>query len=1546
MRSFAYEYESTFRLLLTQNEFICLASKHFGEDLTELDKLLKQKSCRESCILHYKNGLRFYEQSLQQKVTQERVQKMKLVPHAGTYYTVPLVRRCSVEYHDVRAKLRNDHELLAPVQIVQRLLLRFDAKLGIRLCLERHSSEYGLQYLFTGEVEYPEHVWNDAVQQDALEMKMFRETLKLFGQFPLPTADLLRPCDILDVPSRAWTPHLDATNELTNKPYAMTYKLDGCRGRIAYNTNIVQYYDDLNTYETIDCPWFHQFPNIVFQVEILDNIIVITDIIGAYVVSPSTNFMTELYDTAAISNSGGSYSLYMFEPLSALNALFAMRQSIRQYTVTVRRHKYQLDAQQPIKQVPVEWCHRFKIHFDGFILTSSTNIYKLKAPTIDARLDPNGYMYVQGKPEPVCMKNFKLEKTEQLQFSVNEHGQKLAIKSLSTTVAAAGTANLQHTRRANLQHTRRANSTNAMYVGSNKAHGDTVAKTGRTQVEEANQDINNMALEPNNIYELSIDFKRCTVDHHEYVVLRKRYDRQHASSLQQYAEFLKSVYRVLRVILYMNQSTEKLQGPLWFNTPPATDLLTTLIRTCLVTEPRSDNAAKLPAPQPTTAGHTITEYDVHAQQKQRLRQSIEQKLVDNKITPASLKRFVERQYKWLGDYFMQYVKVFAFIDLLNQTEWQPLKVFLCTGSTEFMALAGLEERQQFLDRLDLNDFYEHVNVLRSGHCDQPDMYGISCWSSNEAPQQAQRRAAKTNSYQRVEQSSILYIDQKRIDALTLENRGGGTASAATHSNRSSANSDFFNSHVFCFLDLYNSGATEYLLATMHTYPVYGVQSLPTSGPSTVTSAAEKVFYLDDDPSIKMFNFKNYWDLMYQLAHVPHVLGQVVRTVLEQYNKFGLGFVVIAFDGVPPPTNTAATVGNLSSNEAANNNSSSSSGGGIAAAGKLNLNNLLVAHAFLALQTVQAMGTIMLRITHMNEFVHEILTLLSMAFERCTLVRSNVTTNEHEFYFVGQFKHPSGWTIVSQKLYDIRNLLILQKTNNTTLIPNQRPATKTTSNEQATAAALVATQAVQQVLGNGQTNTLWFESPVTVRRREVLLERVRELYRLDVDTLNKRLNYDQPEFQFYDATILRSHYINEWFLNSHYRHWYLMRTNGRNDEWSHRNHQQQQQQQQHKQYPWSRSGGKMITNAHGCGGGGGGSSVDLSGSIGCELGTMDYNRPKLYERYMQNYSFGEDRSTVFAYYNRYGENLKHCHLLKYPNDGDTNLFLIIRSVDCVDRLSGQLQFNHHQQYRYQQYFDDNSGNNLSSSSSSVSSATDHHNHHQSQFADDMYMLNMTTRIECAAPVEFRRLGESFILLALWSPRQRHLRVVDAAYIMNRYIDTEPLLVRRRLCEAFVALTSAALARAQSPTSTIPLTVSTHPMESFLEFSQPTTVHSDDEHDTAEVAAAAATSTIGKSARMMTTSSGLVNNWNYDGVAIAFDEFNINGVSCGREPDTAAAQMTDGRTTTAAIHSARYQFGEHQQLYGINNGPFGGNTVTRRVDKPFWVLITQKCIITSR
>lgn len=344
------------------------------------DKILAKRGYVNKCsVIYYPNDVRVSgDGEIQRKHVKSKYNVLKIVTLPRTTLFLPLTRKMALEYPD-----RLPQNVYRVKLMIVRYVLHTERHTNytVRVCVEKHAcARAGGKYVFTAEVEYSESSFKIYRRLHAIEGEFLNTLTALYGE-ELCEIDFERvysaisPGDIINVPSRVWSRFSDEKAYSQQDVEAVTFKFDGYKGRLVNNgDNNTLFYDDLHNMNVVNCAWFHAFPRLVFQVEIMSTkALILTDVLGAYVGTVDRR------------------NLYMPEPLDVLQFFSTVAASASAQMVDLAAlGVYKLRAQESLTKGCDSWkaiaaTAKTTEPYDGYILTIGNRIFKYKVPTLDVR---------------------------------------------------------------------------------------------------------------------------------------------------------------------------------------------------------------------------------------------------------------------------------------------------------------------------------------------------------------------------------------------------------------------------------------------------------------------------------------------------------------------------------------------------------------------------------------------------------------------------------------------------------------------------------------------------------------------------------------------------------------------------------------------------------------------------------------------------------------------------------------------------------------------------------------------------------------------------------------------------------------------------------------------------------------------------------------------------------------------------------------------------------------------------------------------------------
>lgn len=331
----------------------------------QISSRIYQKLCKKytikynSVIFYYQNSIRavkcgdnFYE--IQNKDCFLKQNVLRFFNNTVPYY---FSRRRSREMQIMKPPDTN----LIIATCYRKIIFYEKNKYGcnnIRVSLDKVAyREKGLPvnlYRIRLEIEYEPHI--PSLEMDNVIDWLFGH----FSEYWTTVPSELSIKEMLLCPSRPF--HYFHQNNI-KEPYNYIRKFDGYRAKVTFKTyNEISYglyVDDLGNIGQVECSELNIFKNVIFQLEMLQNAVILTDILGTYFFN---NLYVPTFQTV----------FDLFEKLSSTSSF--MKSTVGNHSV-----KYPVYFQSPKLQVPDN------LQTDGVILISDQKLFKVKALTFDAR---------------------------------------------------------------------------------------------------------------------------------------------------------------------------------------------------------------------------------------------------------------------------------------------------------------------------------------------------------------------------------------------------------------------------------------------------------------------------------------------------------------------------------------------------------------------------------------------------------------------------------------------------------------------------------------------------------------------------------------------------------------------------------------------------------------------------------------------------------------------------------------------------------------------------------------------------------------------------------------------------------------------------------------------------------------------------------------------------------------------------------------------------------------------------------------------------------
>lgn len=264
--------------------------------------------------------------------------------------------------------------------IIYRKVIYYDEKTKIRISLQENCNVKGSSFFFTAEQEYDYLKINNLIQFERKFFEtVFKKTKGLENINFLNNVDDCNLFDLLSFKPRKFNTFIDPILEKNTKLYKKL-KLDGYRAYIMNNKkNELFYYDTSNNMTIIESNMLDDYNKIIFQLEIVKNYWIITDVVGVKI--KSVQYMPEPFISELIINDINLKS----SNICHKDKIF---QVLKQKLVLLLKPNDKL----------------LSLPHDGYILISPTKILKLKLPTLDIRY-LSGYFILDDVEEVISKYN-------------------------------------------------------------------------------------------------------------------------------------------------------------------------------------------------------------------------------------------------------------------------------------------------------------------------------------------------------------------------------------------------------------------------------------------------------------------------------------------------------------------------------------------------------------------------------------------------------------------------------------------------------------------------------------------------------------------------------------------------------------------------------------------------------------------------------------------------------------------------------------------------------------------------------------------------------------------------------------------------------------------------------------------------------------------------------------------------------------------------------------------------------------------------------------
>lgn len=232
---------------------------------------------------------------------------------------------------------------------IKKIITRFTMyeENSIRIAIEFENNEYFLR----GETEDV----NNLDQFYCLFLSYLKKCsyCNFYDQIPIPSYN--------SITSRKFENfHID----LEINCLAIKYKYDGYKGKIIISGSLGYIFRPVEKTEVVTIDVLKNYDGMVFQIECMDDKIILTDVIGAYI----------------------NGTLYSPSPMDSLKFLKHLNLNVSPPSV--------LDVYSIYTQHEIDDCEPFD-KYDGYIFVTPEREYKVKLPTVDLQLVNNFFYYNQ-----------------------------------------------------------------------------------------------------------------------------------------------------------------------------------------------------------------------------------------------------------------------------------------------------------------------------------------------------------------------------------------------------------------------------------------------------------------------------------------------------------------------------------------------------------------------------------------------------------------------------------------------------------------------------------------------------------------------------------------------------------------------------------------------------------------------------------------------------------------------------------------------------------------------------------------------------------------------------------------------------------------------------------------------------------------------------------------------------------------------------------------------------------------------------------------------
>ncbi|QBB28686.1 LEF-4 [Homarus gammarus nudivirus] len=366
-------------------------------------------------ILYFDNGIRMSDSKIQSKIINSRKNLIKIISYDDLMYFIPYSRTDSLECPSAAPE-----SLEVRTYIYRRIIYKekICEKFDTRISIEERVNSDGIVYYLTAEVEYDQlsyTYYNMNCNVENIFFDLFSSHC-MYYIHTLKTTDLFTysPMNIMNYGSRVFRSlHKNCTASPRDK---VVFKFDGYKCKIGIQDGQITYYDAQHNFSSGFCPELDKYENIVFQGEVMADVLYLVDILGGFV------------------NNGKD--LYMPQPSDVFDFFEWFRNDLKKCGKTEPFDLILTNQQQQIKTYKVYTQYlvtgglseKCEFPYDGYIVVDNGNLIKYKIPTIDVKVD-NGYLKLMDRALPIADKLYDHLKNNAIyEVQQNTNGEYVILK--------------------------------------------------------------------------------------------------------------------------------------------------------------------------------------------------------------------------------------------------------------------------------------------------------------------------------------------------------------------------------------------------------------------------------------------------------------------------------------------------------------------------------------------------------------------------------------------------------------------------------------------------------------------------------------------------------------------------------------------------------------------------------------------------------------------------------------------------------------------------------------------------------------------------------------------------------------------------------------------------------------------------------------------------------------------------------------------------------------------------------------------------------------